>query len=215
MCEACRLSRASRSYCCTDLSAHSLIVGARCSASAFQDQTSARNFHTPVSRVYREQCGTEKSSSQLPSCWVKVFRKNVATLPDRPTSLHRKSVRGIFCLSATVTDEAKVGPELKGRQLKSGEILVCVMTWWQKLTSMNLLLWPDTGAASLRIFRCISQDPIISCSPLSWIIAFRWFSTTHKIRKYHVTVSCLTGFTFRLSSVTDTLTSLELKLLID
>lgn len=52
--------RDSYTHCYSDFSKRGLFIGARC---AFQDQTSGRNFRTPMSRVYSEQCSKKENDS--------------------------------------------------------------------------------------------------------------------------------------------------------
>lgn len=55
----------------------------------------APGMFTLQCQEFTESRGEQKnSSSQLPPCWIKALQKDVARLPDKPPSLHRKSCEG-------------------------------------------------------------------------------------------------------------------------
>lgn len=99
--------------------------------------------HSSV-RVYWEQCSTEEKKflQSAPPAGLKCLEK--MTLPDGQQVCTENLVIGMFCLSATVTDEVYVGLSWAAEECRNiswtPKILVSVVTWWQKLTGMKAIL---------------------------------------------------------------------------
>lgn len=130
----------------------------------------APGMFTLQCQEFTESRGEQKnSSSQLPPCWIKALQKDVARLPDKPPSLHRKSCEGRLLKF--------IGYSNRGGQ--SGHTSSKLDSWrvWEHQSNLQSpgfcrdMTEADQheycAAQPLHTFS--SQDVVISHGPVSWI----------------------------------------------